>query len=97
MSSKTAKELGIHMPPPSYWPLLVTFAIGFVPAGIVTRHYFSGDIGSLMIWFGVFAIGFSLMGWCYEVIRDKGDVHTEAEVNQQQNDLTMVTKLMLIS
>lgn len=97
MSHKTAKELGIHMPPPSYWPLLVTFAIGFVPVGIVTRHYFSADMGSLLIWFGIFAIGFTLMGWCYEVIKDKGDVHTEGEVNQQQDDLTMVTKLMLIS
>jgi cytochrome c oxidase subunit III len=97
MTQKTAKELGIHMPPLSFYPILVTIGLFFVPTGILVRNYGESGLGVSLIWFGVVFLGFSLMGWAHEVVRDKADVHTDDEVAQQQTDLSMVTKLMLVS
>ncbi|MCB0278758.1 MAG: heme-copper oxidase subunit III [Calditrichaeota bacterium] len=98
MTQKTAAELGIHMPPPSAYPILTTIGLTFIPTGILVYTYSANpSLGELMIWFGVFFIGFTLMGWAHQVIKDKNDAHTEAEVQQQQSDLTFVTKIMLVS
>ena len=97
MSHKTAAELGIHLPSPTAWPAMVTLGFAAIPTSILLGEHFNPEISGIVFWLGLLFFGFSLMGWAHEVIKDKNDAHTEAEIEQQQSDLSMVTKLILIS
>jgi len=97
MAHKTAAELGIHLPAPTPWPAMVTVGVGLIPTGILAQKYFMPEHGMAILWIGVLLVGFTLMGWCHQVIQDKNEAHTDGEIEQQKNDLTLATKLMLVS
>jgi cytochrome c oxidase subunit 3 len=98
MQHKTAQELGIHLPPLSFYPILVSVGLACIPLGIIQNHYSPESVrGEYILLFGIFFLCFSLMGWAWEVIKDKNDAHSESDVAQQQSDLGMVTKLILVS
>ena len=46
----------IHMPSPSYWPIVVAFSLPFVAAGLIYSFWISG-IGGLMLLTGLFGWG----------------------------------------
>lgn len=55
-----AHHLGIHLPDPSFYPVITAFGLTFFAAGIIFGLWLSG-VGVLMMLFGAY-------GWCFEPV-----------------------------
>jgi cytochrome c oxidase subunit 1 len=66
-SKMSAHDLGIHMPPPSYWPLVVGFGISLFIGGLILHHF---EIPALAAWAPSLAgLAFTVVGiyaWAFE-------------------------------
>ena len=67
---KDAHELGIHMPSPSYWPLVASLGLPFIGWGLIFGAYVIIALGILLM------IG-GLYGWVFEPL---AEAHVEAHV-----------------
>ena len=60
-------ERTIHMPSPSYWPIVVAAGVGLIGGGILS-HYGISFLGGLIAFIGT-------IGWCNEPAAEPGENH----------------------
>lgn len=65
MAEQTGNQPDIHLPSPSYWPLVMSIGITFLLLGLIFSYYLSG------IGFLIFAA--SLIGWLREPTGMEGE------------------------
>jgi cytochrome c oxidase subunit 1 len=58
-SKMSAHDLGIHLPPPSYWPVVVAFGITLFFAGFLTGQWWVPTLGASITTMGIY-------GWAFE-------------------------------
>jgi cytochrome c oxidase subunit 1 len=58
---------GVHLPSPSYWPIIVAFGLPFIGYGLIYTYWLAG-VGGAMVVFGAF-------GWALEPSVDPNAGH----------------------
>ena len=86
-----------HVPPPSFWPVLIggaliLFSLGAL--GWMKAGGFMGIEGSWLFILGGVLTAFTTMGWAHQIIKEKKIAH---DINQQQVDLKLFIKCFLVS
>ncbi|HEU0013282.1 MAG TPA: cytochrome c oxidase subunit I [Longimicrobium sp.] len=63
----SADELGIHLPPPSYWPIVLAMGVSAVFIGLIFRRV-DGPLHNLWLLtvVGVFTVILSIYAWAFE-------------------------------
>ncbi len=68
-SKMSPHDLGIHLPPPSFWPIVVAFGIALFLGGLIF-HRLELDLPSLVIWLpsltGAAILIGGVYGWAFE-------------------------------
>jgi cytochrome c oxidase subunit 3 len=97
MTDQTAAhEHGIHLPPNSLWPLILSGGIGFLTFGIIFLGHGNRIIAELCLIVGGSVTLVSLLGWANSVVMEKTRPGEKAG-EFRQSDLMMFLKYFLIS
>lgn len=88
---------GVHLPPRSVWPIVLTFGIGLLMFAFVAFSTGRMIIAELLGLSGGAVIAVSLMAWAHSVVRDKHEDQYVGRVSLQQKDLMTFLMYFLIS
>jgi cytochrome c oxidase subunit III len=83
----------IHLPPPSYWPILAAFSIAFLPVGFLLAVWHGRGATEVLI-LGALATVICLMGWANSLIRETA---TLPDIMEDDKWMRMGILLFLVS
>jgi len=93
VSADKGEKPSAHVTPPSYWPIALATAVGFLACGLLIQLW-AGPWGSGLLVFSGLGTVICLMGWANRMIGDMGHI---PDVTHEDHGLRMGVLLFLAS